>query len=140
MARRSGGSDDFRVEVTGSRQLAREIRKLEGGKALRRELRQAGRDAGEPAMKDAKSFVERRHSVSGRLARSVGLKVSDTATYIKIGTPSMEYHGPFVGGWRARGLRPHPVLTVAAAKTKKERRRAYDESMDRLTKKVRRAR
>lgn len=130
---------DFKVEVEGARELRREIRRMEG-KELRRELRKAGRDAGEPALKDAQQFISRHHTRSGRLGRSLGLQVSDSSTRLKIGTNSMEYHGPFIGGWRARGLPPRPVLGVAAAKTRKERQAAYEAAMDRLTKKVRRRR
>lgn len=134
-----GGSDDIRVEVTGAKELGREIRRLKS-KELRKELRAAGKDAGESAKKDAVAFMARNHSRSGRLEKSIGVQVPGNTVYLKIGTNGMEYQGPFIGGWRARGIRPHPVITVAAAKTKKERAIAYEKSMDRLTKQVRRAR
>lgn len=132
---RSGG-DDFRVEVDGARELRREIRRLQA-KDLRRELRAAGKEAGESAKQDARRFMSRNHSKSGRLERSVGVQSPGNSTYLKIGTPSMEYQGPFIGGWRARGIRPHPVIQVAAAKTKKERQAAYEAALDRVTKKLR---
>jgi len=132
-------NDPVTVEVHGHRELQREIARMKS-KELRKEMRDAGKDAGEPAKKDARAFLARNHSRSGRLERSVGVQASGKTVYLKIGTNGMEYQGPFIGGWRARGMRPHPVITVAAAKTKKERRRAYEASMDRLTRKVRQAR
>lgn len=133
-SRRGGGNA---VKVEGLRELQRELRKADR-KDLQRELRKAGREAGESAKVDARRYLARNHSKSGKLERSVGIQVSNTGVRIKMGTPSMEYHGPFAGGWRSDA--PRPVLGVAAAKTKDERAEAYSDAIDRVTKRLRRRR
>lgn len=135
MARRRRGGNAVKVE--GLRELQRDLRRA-GDKDLQRELRKAGKEAGESAKDDARTFLARNHSISGRLERSVGIQVSQSGVRIKMGTPSMDYHGPFAGGWRSKA--PRPVLGVAAAKTKKERAEAYEKAIERVTKALRRRR
>lgn len=103
--------------------------RLEGGRQLRRTLRQAGVDMRElkGANRAAGSIVTGRAQgwaprVSGRLASSVRTGATQTAAIVRAGNnrksaSGVPYAGPIHWGWRARNITPNPFLSYSAQAT-----------------------
>ena len=103
--------------------------KLEGGRQLRRTLKQAGvdikelkavhRQAGEIVSGRAQGWAPR---VSGRLASSVRTGATQTAAIVRAGNnrksaSGVPYAGPIHWGWKARNIKANPFLSYSAQAT-----------------------
>ncbi|MBM7770628.1 hypothetical protein JOD54_000832 [Actinokineospora baliensis] len=105
--------DHVRVEVTGLRELRREIRAVRD-KELTRELKGVYRDTAAIVATPAQADAPRR---SGRLARSVTPAPSTTAAVVRAGRRgSVPYAGAIHFGWRRRRIPPNPFLFRAAGR------------------------
>lgn len=103
--------------------------KLEGGRNLRRTLREAGSDLTElkDANAQAASIVAGRAQswapvVSGRLAATVRSSGTKTAGIVRAGNnrksaSGVPYAAPIHWGWKARNIRANPFLSYSAQST-----------------------
>ncbi|HAT1153068.1 TPA: HK97 gp10 family phage protein [Corynebacterium striatum] len=103
--------------------------KLEGGRNLRRTLREAGSDLTElkAANAQAASIVAGRAQswapvVSGRLAATVRSSGTKTAGIVRAGNnrksaSGVPYAAPIHWGWKARNIRANPFLSYSAQST-----------------------
>lgn len=103
--------------------------KLEGGRNLRRTLREAGSDLTElkAANAQAASIVAGRAQswapvVSGRLAATVRSSGTKTAGIVRAGNnrksaSGVPYAAPIHWGWRARNIRANPFMSYSAQST-----------------------
>lgn len=112
--------------------------KIEGGRNLRRTLRQAGSDLQE--LKDAnaraagivsgkaQSWAPAR---TGRLRATVRSSGTKTAGIVRAGNnrkskSGVPYAGPIHWGWRARGIKANPFLSYSAQATEPTWVRLYE--------------
>lgn len=102
--------------------------KIDGGRELRRTLRQAGVD-----MKELKQVHRQVGTIvtgraqgwapvrTGRLAASVRPGATQTAAIIRAGNnrkrSGVPYAGPIHWGWKARNIKPNPFLSYSAQAT-----------------------
>ncbi|HAT1137143.1 TPA: HK97 gp10 family phage protein [Corynebacterium striatum] len=103
--------------------------KLEGGRNLRRTLREAGSDLTElkAANAQAASIVAGRAQswapvVSGRLAATVRSSGTKTAGIVRAGNnrksaSGVPYAAPIHWGWKARNIKANPFLSYSAQST-----------------------
>lgn len=103
--------------------------KLEGGRNLRRTLREAGSDLTElkAANAQAASIVAGRAQswapvVSGRLAATVRSSGTKTAGIVRAGNnrksaSGVPYAAPIHWGWKARNIRANPFMSYSAQAT-----------------------
>ncbi|HHI6724370.1 TPA: hypothetical protein ACP6X0_002739 [Staphylococcus aureus] len=103
--------------------------KLEGGRNLRRTLREAGSDLTElkDANAQAAAIVAGRSQswapvVSGRLAATVRSSGTKTAGIVRAGNnrksaSGVPYAQPIHWGWKARNIRANPFLSYSAQAT-----------------------
>ncbi len=103
--------------------------KLEGGRNLRRTLREAGSDLTDlkAANAQAASIVAGRAQswapvVSGRLAATVRSSGTKTAGIVRAGNnrksaSGVPYAAPIHWGWKARNIRANPFMSYSAQST-----------------------
>lgn len=104
--------------------------KLEGGRQLRRTLKQAGvdikelkkvhRQAGEIVSGRASTWAPRGNT--GNLQRSVRAGATQTASIVRAGNnrkskTGVPYAGPIHWGWKARNIKANPFLSYSAQAT-----------------------
>lgn len=103
--------------------------RLEGGRQLRRTMKQAGDDMQDMKAihRDAAGIVQGRASswaprVTGRLAGTLRTGATKTAAIVRGGNnrktaAGVPYAGPIHWGWRARNITPNPFLSYSAQAT-----------------------
>ena len=98
--------------------------KVEGARQLRRSLRQAGQDMTQ--LKELHRRIggvvstrgtTRAPRVTGRLAGNIRVGATQTASIVRVGGARVPYANPIHWGWKARGIKPRPFLTLAAKET-----------------------
>lgn len=114
----------------GVRQLAKDLRELEGGVA---ELREANQKVGKIVVAEARRRAPR---VSGKLAASTKATRAPHRVKITGGGARTPYAGPIHWGWPKRNIAPQPFVTTAAYDTQPEWVDAYRADIQRLTDKV----
>lgn len=98
---------------------------VEGGRALRRELRRAGQDMSDlkAAHAEVGTFVateaspETPRGLTGRLADTVRSSGTQSAAVVRAGKARVPYAGPIHWGWPARNIEPQPWLATKAKET-----------------------
>lgn len=123
------------IKVEGARELRREIRKLQD-KGLRDELKKANKDAAEIVADEARKYhVPVR---SGALKRSIQARGLQTRGQVVAGTRGKvkDYAGIIHFGNPHRNIKPQPFIYEAKDKRIKQVFRAYEKSMEALTKKI----
>lgn len=122
--------------------------KIEGGRNLRRTLRQAGSDLQE--LKDANARAAGIVSGkaqgwaparTGRLKSSVRSSGTKTAGIVRAGNnrkskSGVPYAGPIHWGWRARGIKANPFLSYSAQATEPTWVRLYENLVNKALDKI----
>lgn len=122
--------------------------KLEGGRNLRRTLREAGSDLQE--LKDANAaaaaiVAARAQSwapkVTGRLAGTVRSSGTKTAGIVRAGNnrrgrTGARYATPIHWGWAARNIRANPFLSYSAQATESSWLRLFEQRVNKALSKV----
>lgn len=122
--------------------------KLEGGRNLRRTLREAGSDLTE--LKDANAqaagiVAGRAQSwapvSSGRLAATVRSSGTKTAGIVRAGNnrksaSGVPYAGPIHWGWKARNIRANPFMSYSAQATEPTWLKLYDSLVNKALSKI----
>lgn len=122
---------------------------IEGGRELRRKLREAGDDMTElkalhkrladDVADTAKTKVPVR---SGRLQRSIRGSGTRTSATVKAGNnrqrgfTAVPYAKPIHFGWASRGIRPQPFLYDALDDRRREIVKAYEDQVRAITRRV----
>lgn len=130
------------VEIENAKELRRTIKKMVDTD-LKKELRQANKDAAEVVAREAKVLVPSR---SGRLRGAIKSTAGQGSASVKAGSKTVPYAGPIHFGWpnrpnRARGWRggpiaPQPFIYEAADRRIGEVREAYDKRVNALARKM----
>lgn len=122
--------------------------KLEGGRNLRRTLREAGSDLTElkAANAQAASIVTGRAQswapvVSGRLAATVRSSGTKTAGIVRAGNnrksaSGVPYAAPIHWGWKARNIKANPFLSYSAQATEPTWLKLYDSLVNKALSKI----
>lgn len=122
--------------------------KLEGGRNLRRTLKQAGSDLQElkAANAAAANIVAGRAAgwapvQTGRLASTVRSSGTKTAGIVRAGNnrksaTGVPYAAPIHWGWRARNIKPNPFLSYSAQATEPTWLTLYTNLVDKAISKV----
>lgn len=122
--------------------------KIEGGRQLRRTLRQAGSDLTDlkAANAQAASIVSSRAKSwaptrSGRLQSSVRSSGTKTAGIVRAGNnrkskSGVPYAAPIHWGWKARNIRANPFLSYSAQATESTWIRLYEQLVNKALSKI----
>lgn len=122
--------------------------KIEGGRQLRRTLRQAGSDLTDlkAANAQAASIVSNRAKSwaptrSGRLQSSVRSSGTKTAGIVRAGNnrkskSGVPYAAPIHWGWKARNIRANPFLSYSAQATESTWIRLYEQLVNKALSKI----
>lgn len=117
---------------------------VEGGKTLRRTLRQAGdnledlKAAHDKAAKiaaDASAALAPKRT--GRLAATIRGSGTKTAGIMRAGYSSVPYAGPIHWGWPSRNISPQPFLSDGATNSQGRWLPVYEAAVDGAIQKVR---
>ncbi len=124
---------EFELRVTGAKELAKKIRKMES-KELRSELRAANKAGAELVAEAAEDEAPR---LSGRLAKSVKATAGQSSAAVRAGTAARApYAGPIHFGWSTRGIRANPFLYRGLAKKSDDLRKVYEDKIRGLAEKM----
>lgn len=122
--------------------------KIEGGRQLRRTLRQAGSDLTDlkAANAQAASIVSNRAKSwaptrTGRLQSSVRSSGTKTAGIVRAGNnrkskSGVPYAAPIHWGWKARNIRANPFLSYSAQATESTWIRLYEQLVNKALSKI----
>lgn len=118
---------------------------IEGGRELRRTMKQAGEDMQQ--MKDAHAAAARIAAAAargktpvgetGNLAASVRSSGTTTAGILRAGKASVPYAGPIHWGWPSRNITAQPFLADGASSTEPVWVEAYAQAVNRILAKIR---
>lgn len=114
MARRSSGGH---VEIEGARMLRASLKAA--GHGLE-DLKIANRNAAKTVEKQAVATApvsKRKGHVPGRLKASVRSSGTTRAGIIRAGKKAVPYANPIHWGWKARGIKARPWVSIAAQTT-----------------------
>jgi len=118
--------------------------KVEGGRQLRKTLKQAGDDLTDlrDAHREAASIASAAGGASaprqsGRLAGSVRGSGTKTASVIRAGRASVPYAQPIHWGWPKRNIAANPWLSEAAQRTEPQWTAVFESAVDRIIARVR---
>lgn len=121
----------------------RPVYRVEGGRKLRRTLRQAGDDLQslKQAHADAAAIAAKASSAlapkrTGRLANTIRSSGTNTAGIIRAGYARLPYAGPVHWGWKARNIKPNPFISKGAQDSEGRWIRVYETAVDAALKKV----
>lgn len=119
------------------------VYKVEGGRELRRTLRQAGddlqdlskahREAAEIAAKASSALAPVR---SGRLRDTIRAAGTKTAGIVRAGFKRIPYAGPIHWGWTKRNIKPNPFISQGAQDSEGRWIRVYEDAVDQALEKV----
>lgn len=118
--------------------------KVDGLRALQRQLRAAGADLGD--LKDANAKAGRivageaaqraPHGATGRLAGSGRASRAAGRAQVVFGSAAVPYAGPIHWGWPARGIEAQPFAVEAAESTRGEWLDAYADELQQIADRV----
>jgi hypothetical protein len=97
------------IEIEGLHKMRRALIKLDD--AARQDFKQAGYQAAEIVVDEAKRLVPVR---SGRLGKTIRAHKVVSGAKVSAGRTTVPYAGPIHFGWARRNIRPNPFLYDAA--------------------------
>lgn len=119
------------------------VYKVEGGRELRRTLRQAGDDLqdlkdahAEAARIAAKASSALAPVKSGKLRDTIRAAGTKTAGIIRAGFARVPYAGPVHWGWKKRNIAANPFISQGAQDSEGRWIRVYEEAVDQALQKV----
>lgn len=117
--------------------MARPGLQVEGGRQLRRSLKQAGLDVQDlkDAHREAAELVKREADPngprrSGRLVASTRAAGTQAAAIVRVGTARVPYAGPIHWGWPARHIAANPWVATAAETTEPAWSQTYLDALE----------
>lgn len=125
-------SSQSRIQVTGLKELTREIRKA-GDKTLLEDLKDANRQSAKLVESAARPRVPVR---SGKLVASLRSSGTLRAGVIRLGKANVPYAGPIHFGWPAHGIHPQPFLYEALESKAHEVEALYKDRIERLAERL----
>jgi len=118
------------IEVKGSAQLARTLRKA-GADA--KDLREVNKKAAQLVVPAAQGQAPVK---SGRLSSSIRAGATQKAGVIRAGKKSVPYAGVIHWGWPGHHIKPHHYLTDAAKQTEPAWVELYDQEIKKIIEQV----
>lgn len=119
------------------------VYQVEGGRELRRTLKQAGDDLQDltAAHREAAEIAARASSAlapvkSGRLRDTIRAAGTKTAGIIRAGFARVPYAGPIHWGWRRRNIDAQPFMSQGAQDSEGRWIRVYEDYIDTAMQKV----
>lgn len=120
--------------------MARPVMRVDGARALRRQMKAAGRDMGD--LKDAHARVARLvegdarprvpRGETGALVGSLRSSGTTTGAVVRAGYARVPYANPIHWGWPSRNIEPHPFASTAAKKTEPRWVLLYKKAVDQI--------
>lgn len=119
------------------------VHRVEGGRELRRSLREAGSDFQDlkDAHREAAEIAAAASAlaapvVSGRLRQTVRAAGTKTAGIIRAGKKSVPYAGPIHWGWPKRNIKANPFMASAAKDTEGKWVPVFEHRIEEITNKI----
>lgn len=121
------------IKIDGLRELQK--RAHQDGPAAKKELREASKEAATMVRNAAVPLAPR--GKTRRLAKSVGVVVSQTTAAVKAGSATrVPYAGPVHFGWPLRGIAAQPFLYRAMKGRLRAIRQNYERRIERLAQRL----